>query len=229
MLAVAGEPPAQLTGWALELKWDGMRALAIVETDQVRLLSRNGNDITAAYPELDVLVELAGGRELVLDGEIVCISAAGHPDFRLLQTRMHVRNPAWRTDRLIPHCWQEHPHIVHELATVAVPSLGNGVRRHRCSDGGVATGHPAEVSGSSSLSVDEDPGHAQIRRARKRPAPPASLLRRRLADSCHATNQKPPSTLGGVEPGFSTASRSESARPAVHPVVTSPALVAAAT
>lgn len=25
----------------------------------------------------------------------------------------------WRTDRVIPSCWQDHPHIVHELATVA--------------------------------------------------------------------------------------------------------------
>lgn len=25
----------------------------------------------------------------------------------------------WRTDHVIPMCWQEHPHIVHELATIA--------------------------------------------------------------------------------------------------------------
>jgi hypothetical protein len=25
----------------------------------------------------------------------------------------------WRVDRLIPNCWREHPHIAHELATVA--------------------------------------------------------------------------------------------------------------
>ncbi len=25
----------------------------------------------------------------------------------------------WRTDRVVPHCWSEHPHIVHELATIA--------------------------------------------------------------------------------------------------------------
>ncbi len=26
---------------------------------------------------------------------------------------------AWRVDRLIPLCWMEHPHIAHEIATVA--------------------------------------------------------------------------------------------------------------
>lgn len=25
----------------------------------------------------------------------------------------------WKVDRVIPNCWMEHPHIVHELATVA--------------------------------------------------------------------------------------------------------------
>ncbi|MFD0477724.1 hypothetical protein ACFQ0B_63250 [Nonomuraea thailandensis] len=32
--------------WAVEMKWDGVRALAYVENGAVRLMSRNGKDIT---------------------------------------------------------------------------------------------------------------------------------------------------------------------------------------
>ena len=93
MLATAGAPPSG-PGWAFEFKWDGVRAIAAVAGGQLRLLSRNGNDITGGYPELTVLGELAGGRPALLDGEIVTLSQAGRPEFGLLQQRMHVRSPS---------------------------------------------------------------------------------------------------------------------------------------
>jgi bifunctional non-homologous end joining protein LigD len=94
MLAVAGEPPADERGWAYEFKYDGLRARAIVDADGVDLVSRNGNVLTRSYPELAVLSELAAGRELVLDGEIVSLSRTGRPDFGQLQDRMHHRLPS---------------------------------------------------------------------------------------------------------------------------------------
>ena len=45
-------------GW--EFKWDGVRAIAYVSGGPVRLLSRNGKDMTASYPELAVLAERVG-------------------------------------------------------------------------------------------------------------------------------------------------------------------------
>ena len=39
-------PPACFTDFAVEAKYDGQRALAIVDGDEVTLLSRNGADIT---------------------------------------------------------------------------------------------------------------------------------------------------------------------------------------
>ena len=51
MLATLGELPRG-DGWSYEVKWDGVRALALVEPGRLTLLSRNGNDITARYPEL---------------------------------------------------------------------------------------------------------------------------------------------------------------------------------
>ena len=45
-------PPPDDGNWALEMKWDGVRALAFVERGRVRLMSRTERDITVAYPEL---------------------------------------------------------------------------------------------------------------------------------------------------------------------------------
>ncbi|MDJ0338958.1 non-homologous end-joining DNA ligase [Cryobacterium sp. PH31-O1] len=51
--------------WAFEMKWDGMRALAYVSLAQqsVRLVTRNGHDVTASYPDLvaDLLAAVAPG------------------------------------------------------------------------------------------------------------------------------------------------------------------------
>jgi bifunctional non-homologous end joining protein LigD len=52
MLAVTGPAPRDQENWALEMKWDGVRALAYIERGQVRLMSRTERDITVTYPEL---------------------------------------------------------------------------------------------------------------------------------------------------------------------------------
>lgn len=92
MLATTGEPPGG-AGWAFEFKWDGVRAVAGVAGERLRVQSRVGNDVTAGYPELTALTELLDGRPALLDGEIVASDAAGKPDFGMLQHRMHVRRP----------------------------------------------------------------------------------------------------------------------------------------
>ncbi|WP_231509450.1 non-homologous end-joining DNA ligase [Nocardia sp. NRRL WC-3656] len=84
MLAAPGELPSDDEGWAFEIKYDGIRAGAYV-TDRVQLVSRNGNDVTAAWPEL---ADLAAQPPFVLDGEIVAF-VEGHPSFEALQSRMH--------------------------------------------------------------------------------------------------------------------------------------------
>lgn len=76
--------------WSHEVKWDGMRALAFVSSAGVRVISRNGNDISPAWPELAV----APSSQMVIDGEIIGLNERGVPDFRVLAERLHVRNPA---------------------------------------------------------------------------------------------------------------------------------------
>jgi bifunctional non-homologous end joining protein LigD len=90
MLATLATAAPRDAGWAFELKWDGIRALGYVDGGRIRLLSRNGNDVTRRYPELRRLGETLGTRDVVLDGEIVAFDESGRPSFELLQRRMHV-------------------------------------------------------------------------------------------------------------------------------------------
>jgi bifunctional non-homologous end joining protein LigD len=95
MLARASDQlPRDERGWAFEFKWDGVRALVYAESDELRVLSRNGRDVTVAYPELQGLLAALRGREVVLDGEIVSLDERGLPSFSVLQSRMHVTSAA---------------------------------------------------------------------------------------------------------------------------------------
>ena len=92
MLATPSDTLPATGEWAYEMKWDGVRALAAVEGSTVRLTSRNGNDVTVAYPEIHALAEHLA-LDALLDGEIVAIDEAGRASFQRLQARMHVRDP----------------------------------------------------------------------------------------------------------------------------------------
>jgi bifunctional non-homologous end joining protein LigD len=99
LASLASAPPydpdgADQDSWALEMKWDGVRALAFVERGRVRLMSRTERDITATYPELAALGRATDHKQLLLDGEIVVFGADGWPSFEGLQPRMHVADAA---------------------------------------------------------------------------------------------------------------------------------------
>src|SRR5690625_205919 len=91
MLAMRGEPGAGQ--WCYEMKWDGVRAITQVTDGGVRVMSRNGNDVTATYPELAELAKLAPAGT-IFDGEIVAFNAEGVPDFGVLQRRMKLTTAA---------------------------------------------------------------------------------------------------------------------------------------
>jgi bifunctional non-homologous end joining protein LigD len=92
MLAKPGELPGD-DGWAYEIKWDGIRALAYVEGGRMRLMSRRKTNITGGYPELSALGRSLGAHEAVLDGEIVSFEN-GLPSFQRLQARMNLTSEA---------------------------------------------------------------------------------------------------------------------------------------
>lgn len=95
MLAVTTRDlPRDDAAWGFEMKWDGMRTLITVEDGAVRVTSRQGNDATARFPELDGLADALAGHDAVLDGEIVALDAHGRPSFERLQPRMQAANAA---------------------------------------------------------------------------------------------------------------------------------------
>ncbi len=71
-------------GWAFEPKWDGFRAIAFVDGEEVYIQSRNGRPLTRYFPELT----FPAGR-YVLDGEIVLFDEQGRQDFDALGQRIH--------------------------------------------------------------------------------------------------------------------------------------------
>jgi bifunctional non-homologous end joining protein LigD len=91
MLASIGPRPTDVSDWAVELKWDGVRALAYIEDGRTRLISRTGKDITGTYPELRTLGKSL--KQALLDGEVVAFGADGWPDFEALQSRIHASSP----------------------------------------------------------------------------------------------------------------------------------------
>jgi bifunctional non-homologous end joining protein LigD len=93
MLAVPADPrrglPDDGSAWAYEVKWDGMRVLADITDGRVRLTSRTGGDVSAAFPELAGLGDQH--RDALLDGEVVVLRD-GVPSFAALAERLHVRD-----------------------------------------------------------------------------------------------------------------------------------------
>src|SRR4051794_19190655 len=102
MLAKLSKLPREDGAWAYEIKWDGVRAIAYVEKGAARLESRNLNDVTPRYPEVQGLAHALGEREAVLDGEVVAFDAQGRSSFERLQGRMHLTRGVEARAKQIP-------------------------------------------------------------------------------------------------------------------------------
>jgi bifunctional non-homologous end joining protein LigD len=73
--------------WVFELKYDGFRALAYIESGGCRLMSRNGNQFKS-FPFLNLALPLeCKAKSAVLDGEIVCFDKDGCSQFEDLLFR----------------------------------------------------------------------------------------------------------------------------------------------
>jgi len=90
MLAEKAEP-FDSADYIFEIKWDGTRCIAFVDTQKKRLRLQNRRllDITHRYPEFEFYDCFA--KSCIVDGEIVVLRE-GRPDFSLLQQREHVEN-----------------------------------------------------------------------------------------------------------------------------------------
>jgi bifunctional non-homologous end joining protein LigD len=70
---------------------DGYRGIATLGNGQASIASRRGVDMAAWFAELAGLDGALGDHQVVVDGELVALDAAGRPDFTSLQQRMRAR------------------------------------------------------------------------------------------------------------------------------------------
>jgi len=87
MLATPTDKAFDNPDWVFEIKWDGYRAIAFIESGRVRLMSRTQNDLTAQFQELGSLPQYVKAERVILDGEIVALDEEGRPSFSLMQQR----------------------------------------------------------------------------------------------------------------------------------------------
>ena len=81
------------SGWAFEMKWDGVRTIAYLAGGRVNLRSRKGRDDNRAYFEVADELAKINVETAILDGEVVVTDSAGRPNFGLLQHRINLTKP----------------------------------------------------------------------------------------------------------------------------------------
>jgi len=93
MMASLTDHPPRGDDWLYEVKWDGVRAIAFIDHEEVRLQSRTGHRCERQYPELAVIAHQIGADRAVLDGEIAVLDAKGVSQFHLIQPRIANTDP----------------------------------------------------------------------------------------------------------------------------------------
>jgi len=79
------EDPPSAGDWIYELKFDGIRLIAVKNGEKVNLVSRNGNELAGRFSEAAAAVEALPINDCVIDGEIVALDEKGGSSFQLLQ------------------------------------------------------------------------------------------------------------------------------------------------
>ena len=90
MLATLVDEAFDDPDWLYEIKWDGYRSIVFFGEDgkrSVRMVSRNQNDQTKGFPELQSIAEQLQCSNCILDGEIVAADESGRATFSLMQQR----------------------------------------------------------------------------------------------------------------------------------------------
>jgi bifunctional non-homologous end joining protein LigD len=84
MLATLVDEPFDEPGWIYEIKWDGYRAISLINKKEVRLISRNNKSFNEKFYPIYNAVQ-AWPIRAVVDGEIVVVNNQGISDFSSLQ------------------------------------------------------------------------------------------------------------------------------------------------
>jgi bifunctional non-homologous end joining protein LigD len=78
------EPPSG-DGWLHEIKFDGYRIGCRVRGGRVTLISRNGKDWTAAFPDVVAAAAELSATDALIDGEVAIVLPDGRTSFQMLQ------------------------------------------------------------------------------------------------------------------------------------------------
>jgi bifunctional non-homologous end joining protein LigD len=87
MLAEPADYAFTRDGWIFELKLDGYRLIAGKSAGEALLMTRNGNDYTAVFPEVARAIKAIPYDDFIIDGEVVVMDPQGKPSFARLQQR----------------------------------------------------------------------------------------------------------------------------------------------
>lgn len=90
MKATLVDAPFDDPGWIYEIKWDGYRAVSIVNDGSANLISRNNLPFDQFSPINDLLESWK--KNVVLDGEIVVLNQDGNANFGALQNWRNTKN-----------------------------------------------------------------------------------------------------------------------------------------
>jgi bifunctional non-homologous end joining protein LigD len=93
MLAALVDKPPRGVEWLYEIKWDGIRAIAFLDREELRITSRSGLRCERQYPELAVMPHQVAAQQAILDGEIAVLDEKGVSRFHLIQPRIHNTDP----------------------------------------------------------------------------------------------------------------------------------------
>ena len=88
MMATLADKPPRGNDWLFEVKWDGVRAIAFIDSEELRLQARSGQRCERQYPELAVIPHQIAARQAVLDGELAVLDTKGVARFHLIQPRI---------------------------------------------------------------------------------------------------------------------------------------------
>ncbi len=86
MEPVMHSAPFDSPDFLYQFKWDGVRMLAFLQEDKVKLVNKRGHERTLQYPEMQHLPQMVRARQAVLDGEIVVLKG-GRPSFPTVMRR----------------------------------------------------------------------------------------------------------------------------------------------
>ena len=92
-LATLVENPPPGDEWVHEVKFDGYRIGCRIEGNDIRLISRNGNDWTANFPEVRQAAAQLNVQRAFLDGEVAVVLADGRTSFQALQNVSNSKPP----------------------------------------------------------------------------------------------------------------------------------------